>query len=46
LGRFVVFGGDYEDLSARQASGTFTSVFVMKGDQGIAFGAVEPNSHV
>ena len=42
---FVVFLRDYENLSAGQASGTFPSVFAVKGNDGITVGAVELDCH-
>jgi len=42
---FAVSGGDYKDLSAGQAPGLFSGVFVGKGNQVITIGAVELNCH-
>jgi hypothetical protein len=42
---FAVTGGDYKDLFAGQAAGSFSGVFVGEGNQVITIGAVELNCH-
>ena len=42
---FVVFRRDYKNLSAGCAPGTFSCVFAVKGNQGIAAGTVELDCH-
>ena len=43
---FAVSGRDYKDLSAGQAVGAFSGVFVGKGNQIITIWAVEPDCHI
>ncbi len=42
---FAVFLRDYKNLSAGQASGPFSCVFAVKGNDGITVGAVELDCH-
>jgi hypothetical protein len=41
----VVFGGDYKELAASQASGAFAAVFIRKGNYGITSGTIELDCH-